>query len=49
MPATSHIERDMARRPTEELGVIDLSKRELHLASGVDRTGRTDIVRDEAA
>jgi hypothetical protein len=34
MPATSHYDRELAKRQTEELGVLDLSWGELHLVRG---------------
>ena len=43
MPTTSHFDRDLARRQAQELGVIDISDRDLHLVRGVDRCGKNDI------
>lgn len=43
MPATSLFDRDLARRQVRDLGVLDLSKRKLHLVRGVDRTGKNDL------
>ena len=43
MPATSHFDRELARRQVAELGVPDLSRRKLHLVRGVDRSGRNDV------
>ena len=48
MPATSHYDRALARRQVEELGVVDISDRQLHLLRGVDRCGRNDVFRDAA-
>ena len=45
MPASSHFDRALARRQVEEMGVLDLSKRKLHLVRGVDRSGLNDIHR----
>lgn len=46
MPATSHFDRDLARRQVAEMGVLDLSKRQLHLVRGVDRCGKNDICKE---
>jgi hypothetical protein len=43
MPATSHFDRALAQQQVRDMGVLDLSKRKLHLVRGVDRTGRNDI------
>ena len=43
MPATSYFDRDLARQQVREMGVLDLSRRKLHLVRGVDRTGKNDI------
>lgn len=45
MPATSHFDRELAARQVREMGVLDLSRRKLHLVRGVDRSGRNDIHR----
>ena len=45
MPATSFFDRALAVRQADELGVVDISKRELHLVRGVDRSARNDITR----
>jgi phytanoyl-CoA hydroxylase len=45
MPATSHFDRELAARQVREMGVLDLSRRKLHLVSGVDRSGMNDIHR----
>ena len=45
MPATSHFDRELAAQQVREMGVLDLSRRKLHLVRGVDRTGRNDIQR----
>lgn len=45
MPASSYFDRELAARQVKELGVIDLSRRKLHLVRGVDRFGRNDIHR----
>ena len=43
MPTTSHFDRDLAKRQAQELGVIDISARDLHLVRGIDRCGKNDI------
>jgi len=43
MPSTSHFDRELARQQTKDMNVPDLSKRQLHLVSGVDRSGNNDI------
>ncbi|MCH9675222.1 MAG: phytanoyl-CoA dioxygenase family protein [Gammaproteobacteria bacterium] len=43
MPASSVYDRDLARRQVEELGVVDVSQRELHLVRGRDVSGRNDV------
>ena len=43
MPATSHFDRDLARAQVRDMGVLDISERQLHLVRGVDRSGRNDI------
>lgn len=43
MPATSYFDRELARQQVRDMGVLDLSRRKLHLVRGVDRTGRNDI------
>jgi hypothetical protein len=43
MPATSHFDRDLARRQVAEMNVLDLSKRGLYLVSGKDQCGKNDI------
>jgi len=45
MPASSHFDRELARRQVQEMGVLDLSGRKLHLVRGVDRSGLNDIHR----
>jgi hypothetical protein len=45
MPASSYFDRELAARQARELGVIDLSRRKLHLVRGTDRCGRNDIYR----
>lgn len=45
MPATSLYDRALARQQVEQLGVIDISQRELHLLRGTDRSGGNDIYR----
>ena len=45
MPASSYFDRELAARQVRELGVLDLSRRKLHLVRGVDRSGRNDIYR----
>lgn len=47
MPTTSHFDRALAKRQAEELGVIDISDRNLHLVRGIDRCGKNDIYRKE--
>ena len=48
MPATSHYDRALARRQVEELGIVDISDRQLHLLRGIDRCGKNDVFRDAA-
>ncbi len=43
MPATSVFDRELAAQQVREMGVLDLSRRKLHLVRGVDRSGRNDI------
>ncbi len=43
MPTTSYFDRDLAQRQAQELGVIDISARDLHLVRGIDRCGKNDI------
>ena len=43
MPASSHFDRDLARRQVAEMGVVDISERELHLLRGHDRSGKNDV------
>lgn len=43
MPASSHFDRDLAARQVREMGVLDLSRRKLHLVRGIDRSGRNAI------
>jgi ectoine hydroxylase-related dioxygenase (phytanoyl-CoA dioxygenase family) len=43
MPTTSYFDRELAARQVRELGVVDISQRELHLVRGVDRCGRNDV------
>ncbi len=43
MPASSVFDRDLAAQQVRDMGVLDLSKRKLHLVRGVDRSGRNDI------
>ena len=43
MPSTSYFDRDLAIRQVRELGVVDISRRQLHLVRGVDRCGRNDL------
>lgn len=43
MPASSHFDRELAHRQTTELGVVDISKRHLHLVRGVNRESRNDL------
>ncbi len=45
MPATSHFDRELAAQQVRDMGVLDLTKRKLHLVRGVDRSGRNDIYR----
>jgi hypothetical protein len=35
----------LAAQQVREMGVLDLSRRKLHLVRGVDRSGRNDIHR----
>lgn len=48
MPATSHFDRALAKRQAQELGVIDISNRDLHLVRGIDRCGKNDIYKAPA-
>ena len=43
MPSSSYFDRELATKQVEEMGVLDLSKRKLHLVRGVDRSGKNDI------
>ena len=43
MPASAHFDRELAARQVAELGVLDLSRRKLHLVRGIDRSGKNDI------
>lgn len=43
MPATSFFDRELARQQVRDLGVLDLSRRKLHLVRGIERTGRNNI------
>jgi hypothetical protein len=45
MPATSHFDRALAQRQADELGVINIADRDLHLVRGIDRCGKNDIYR----
>lgn len=45
MPTTSHFDRNLAARQVKELGVVDISQRQLHLVRGIDRCGRNDVFR----
>ena len=45
MPASSHFDRILAAQQVRDMGVLDLSRRKLHLVRGVDRSGRNDIHR----
>lgn len=47
MPATSHFDRDLARKQVAEMGVLDISERQLHLVRGVDRSGKNDIYQEK--
>ena len=44
MPATSHFNREKAKKMVEELGVVDISDRELLLMRGVDKSGQNDVI-----
>lgn len=43
MPTTSYFDRELAARQVRELGVVDISQRQLHLVRGIDRCGRNDV------
>ena len=43
MPASSVFDRELAAQQVCEMGVLDLSRRKLHLVRGIDRSGRNDI------
>jgi hypothetical protein len=45
MPATSHFDRELAARQVRDMGVLDLSRRKLHLVRGTDRSGRNALHR----
>jgi len=45
MPATSHFDRDLAARQHAELGVVDHTYRTLYQVSGVDASGRNELIR----
>lgn len=45
MPASSWFDRELAAQQVRDMGVLDLSRRKLHLVRGVDRSGRNDIHR----
>lgn len=45
MPASSHFDRELAAQQVREMGVLDLSRRKLHLVRGIDRSGKNDVVR----
>lgn len=45
MPASAVFDRELAAQQVRDMGVLDLSRRKLHLVRGVDRSGRNDIVR----
>ena len=47
MPATSHFDRELGARQVAELGVVDISQRQLHLVRGIDRCGRNDIFKGD--
>ncbi|MBK5102764.1 MAG: phytanoyl-CoA dioxygenase family protein [Burkholderiales bacterium] len=48
MPATSYFDRELAAKQVREMGVLDLSRRKLHLVSGVDASGKNDIYQPNA-
>lgn len=48
MPATSHFDRDLARRQHEELGVVPHEFRTLFQVSGVDVSGKNELIRKRA-
>jgi hypothetical protein len=48
MPATSIFDRELARQQVREMGVLDLSRRALHLVRGTDRSGRNDVQPSDA-
>ena len=43
MPASSHYDRALAARQVAELGVLDISRRKLHLVRGSDHSGKNDL------
>lgn len=43
MPASSHFDRELARKQVQEMGVPDLSKRRLYLVKGADKSDKNDI------
>jgi len=48
MPATSHYDRALAHQQVAEMGVLDISNRQLHLVRGVDRSGLNDVYKGPA-
>lgn len=45
MPATSHYDRELAKRQAEEMGLRSMVNRTLFMASGVDASGKNDITK----
>ncbi len=43
MPASSFYDRDLARQQVREMGVPDISNRNLYLVRGVNRSGKNDV------
>ena len=43
MPTTSHFDRELAARQAQEPGIVDITKRQLHLVRGTDRCGKNDV------
>ncbi len=45
MPATSHFDRDLARRQHREMGVVEHEFRTLFQVSGIDACGKNELIR----
>ncbi|MFT4988770.1 MAG: ectoine hydroxylase-related dioxygenase (phytanoyl-CoA dioxygenase family) [Acidimicrobiales bacterium] len=49
MPATSHYDRELAKRQAEKMGLHSMVNRTLFMASGADASGKNDITKLPAA